>query len=117
MTEVKSPWDGRVVARVAQATGADVEAALARAQAARPRLQAQTTGKRRAILTGIAAGLKGREAELAGAICDEAGKPIAAATIEVQRAIETFTTAAAELHHFGGEVVPVDFSEAQAGTE
>ncbi len=115
--EIKSPFDGRVVNRVAQGGPADVEAALVAASAARPRLQAQSTGARRKLLTGIAAGLEARAQELAEVICDEAGKPIALAKIEVARAIDTFTQAAAALSHFGGEVVPVDFGPSQERTE
>ena len=114
---VTCPFDGRTVGQVAQASQADVEAALTAAFAARPRLQAQTAGARRDVLTAIAQGLRARQAELAEAICDEAGKPITLARVEVARAVETFTVAAAALSHFGGEIVPVDFSSAQAGTE
>jgi acyl-CoA reductase-like NAD-dependent aldehyde dehydrogenase len=115
--DVKSPWNGRVIGRVAQASPAQVEQALAAAAAARPRLQAQSTGARRDLLTAIAAGLRARQTEIAEVICDEAGKPISLARLEVSRAIDTFTLAAAELSHFGGEIVPVDFASNQGGTE
>ncbi len=114
---VKSPFDDREICRVVQAGAKDVEDALAAAVAARPRLQRQTTGFRRDLLTKIAAGLTARHAEIAASICDEAGKPIALARIEVTRAIETFTSAASELVRFGGEILNLDLSDNQAGTE
>jgi len=116
-TSVKSPFDDREISRVAQASAKDVEDALAAAVAARPRLQRQTTGFRRDLLTKIAAGLAARQDELAMSICDEAGKPLTLAKGEVARAIETFTSAAAELVRFGGEILNLDLSENQAGTE
>src|SRR3954454_4815037 len=116
-SEVKSPWDGRLLNRVAQASSADAEQALTEASAARPRLQALSTGARRDLLLGIASGLKDREAELADVICDEAAKPMSLAKLEVTRARETFLTAAGELTHFGSEAVPVDFTSNQEGSE
>src|SRR4051812_15487328 len=106
--EVRSPVDGRLGATVAAATPAQAEEALAFAYAGRKRLQDQPTGKRREVLTRIAAGLRTRTEEIASLICHEAGKPIAAARIEVARAVETFTLAAAELSTFGGRTLPVD---------
>ena len=58
--EVRSPWSGEVLRRVAQATPAQAERALAAAFAARSRLAEQSTGKRRDVLEGIVAGLKAR---------------------------------------------------------
>ncbi len=117
LVELKSPWDARSLGRVAQASNVDVEDALRDAVAARPRLQAQSTGARRALLTAIAQGLRTRQAELAELICDEAGKPISLARIEVARAVETFTVAAAELTRFGVEGLPIDLAPGQEGTE
>lgn len=117
VAELKCPWDGRSLGLFAQASAADADEALQHAFGARPRLQAQTTGARRSLLTAIATGLGDRQTELADAICDEAGKPITLARLEVLRAIETFTVAAATLNTFGGEVVPVDFAPGHAGTE
>ena len=115
--EVRSPYDGRSVSRVAQAGPAQVERALAAAVAGRARLQALSTGARRAVLQAVVAGLHARAEELAGLICDEAGKPLRAARSEVQRCIQTFGFAAAELASFGGRTLPVDFDAASEGYE
>src|SRR5215831_8166621 len=115
--EVRSPWDGRLITRVAQASAAQAEQALAVAFGARERLQRQSTGKRREVLEGIVTGLRERAEEMAQAICHEGGKPIAQARAEVRRAIEVFRLAAAELTRFGGSVVPVDLDPGTAGVE
>jgi len=115
--EVRAPWDGRLLRRVAQASVAHAERALSVASAARERLARQSTGKRRDVLEGIVAGLRTRAEELARSICDEAGKPIALARVEVRRATEVFRLAAAELVRFGGSVVPVDLTPGTEGVE
>ena len=117
VAEVRSPFDGQVVARVAQASDAQVERALAFAFAARRRLQETSVAERRRVLFAIADGLRRREAELAERICLEAGKPIGSAKVEVQRAVETFTLAASALPSFGGETFPIDLAPGQVGYE
>ncbi len=115
--EVRAPWDGRLLRRVAQASAAQAEQALSVAFAARERLQRQSTGKRREVLEGIVVGLRARGEELARTICQEAGKPITLSRVEVQRAIEVFRLAAAELTRFGGSIVPVDMDAGSEGVE
>jgi len=115
--EVRAPWDGRLLRRVAQASVAQAEQALAVASAARERLARLSTGKRREVLEGIEAGLRARAEELAQLICHEAGKPVTQARVEVRRATEVFRLAAAELSRFGGSVVPVDLTAGTEGVE
>jgi len=115
--EVRSPWSGEVLRRVAQATPAQAERALAAAFAARSRLAEQSTGKRRDVLEGIVAGLKARAEEMAQLISREAGKPVSIARGEVSRGIEVFRLAAAELSHWGGFIVPVDLDARLAGVD
>jgi len=117
MVEVRAPFDGRVVATVAQASAAQVERALAFAFAARSRLQALSGLKRRAVLDGLVTRLTSGTEAMAQVICHEAGKPITAARAEVGRAIETFRLASAALASFGGSVVPVDLGAGSEGSE
>ena len=117
LVEVRSPWSGEVLRRVAQASPAQAERALVAAFAARSHLAAQSTGKRRDVLEGIVAGLKPRAEEMAQLISREAGKPLSLARGEVNRAIEVFRLAAAELSHWGGSIVPVDLDSGLAGVE
>jgi len=113
--EVRSPFDGTVVAAVAQAGAADVEAALAFASAGRRAVAAQSSGERRGVLRGIVDGLGRRAAELTEVLVQESGKPVRAARAEVTRAIETFTLAAAEVSAPVGHAVPIDFDAASKG--
>ncbi len=117
LADVKSPWDGRVVAQVAQASAAQAEAALAFAYRARRAVGATSAGQRRAVLDGVVQGLRVRGEELAQRISCESGKPLTAARAEVTRATETFVLAAAELSRFGGGVVPVDLLPNAVATE
>jgi acyl-CoA reductase-like NAD-dependent aldehyde dehydrogenase len=115
--EVRSPWSGAVVSKVAQADAAAVERALAFASESRPRLAAQSSHVRRKVLTGIARGLEDQAAALAKVISDESGKPISAARVEVARAVETFTLAAAEVTAPQGVAMAFDSLASAVGTE
>jgi acyl-CoA reductase-like NAD-dependent aldehyde dehydrogenase len=110
--EVRSPYSGDVVARVAKAGARETRQALdAAEQAMREPLPAH---KRAEILVKVAAALGRRHDEVARLISDEAGKPMKAARVEAQRAMSTYTFAAVEARKLAGEMVPMD--AAQAGT-
>ena len=115
LNKVFSPYHGRLVAQVSQATADDAVRALAFAGTGRAVCAKQSTGDRRSVLQGVAAGLRDRADEMAECICDEAGKPIRLAYAEVKRAIETFSFAAAELNSFGGSIIPIDFDAGTLG--
>lgn len=115
--EVRAPFDGRVVASVAQASADQAERAMAFACSQRASIAAQSAGQRRAVLDGLVARLTAQRAEFAEVICHEAGKPMTAARGEVSRTIETFRLASATLSHFGGSVVPVDLAAGAQNTE
>jgi acyl-CoA reductase-like NAD-dependent aldehyde dehydrogenase len=111
--EVRSPYSGEVVGRVARGGAAETRLALDAAERA---LAAPLPAHRRAsILDRVAELLREREDEAAETICAEAGKPLKAARAEAQRAVSTFTFAAAAARSLAGEVVPMDASEAGAG--
>lgn len=116
VVEIHSPFDGAVVSKVRQADEKTIERALVTAYEGRTALAATASGERRTWLSAIAAGLKTREAEFVEAIVREAGKPVTAARIEVRRAAEVFTLAAAELSRFGAEAVAVDLFAGTGGT-
>jgi len=111
--EVRSPYSGDVVGRVAK--GGAAEARRAVDAAARALESPLPSHKRAEILVG-AAGLSGRRhEELARTISDEAGKPIKAARIEASRAMSTFTFAAVEARKLAGEMVPMEGAQAGEG--
>jgi acyl-CoA reductase-like NAD-dependent aldehyde dehydrogenase len=111
--EVRSPYSGDVVGRVAKA-GAD-EARRAVDAAARALESPLPAHERAAILDRVAGLLRERHEDMAQTICAEAGKPIRTARVEAARAASTYTFAAVEARKLAGDVVPMDASEAGEG--
>src|SRR5688572_11991786 len=111
--EVRSPYSGEVVGRVAKAGQAETRRAVDAAEAAmREPLPAH---KRAEILVRVAGQLGRRHEEVAQTIAAEAGKPLKAARVEAARAMSTFTFAAVEARTLAGEQVPMDASQAGTG--
>ena len=111
--DVRSPYSGEVVARVAKA-GAD-EARRAVDAAERALADPLPAHKRAEILVRVAGYLGRRHDEVARLIADEAGKPLKAARIEAARAMSTYTYAAAAARTLAGDVVPMEGSQAGEG--
>src|SRR5437870_4054099 len=103
--DVVNPATGETIARAPLGDVQTLEAALAAAQAAFPRVRNQPAHRRSAVLQAIAQGIAQRRNEFVDTIVAEAGKPIALAEGEVARAIATFTAAAEEARHQQGEVL------------
>jgi acyl-CoA reductase-like NAD-dependent aldehyde dehydrogenase len=111
--EVRSPYSGDVVGRVARGGAAETRRALDAANAAqRDPLPAH---ERARILDTVARLLAERQEDAARTISAEAGKPLKAARVEAQRAVSTFTFAAVEARRLTGETVPMDASPAGEG--
>jgi acyl-CoA reductase-like NAD-dependent aldehyde dehydrogenase len=111
--EVRSPYSGDVVGRVASGGTAETKRALDAADAA---LASPLPAHERArLLDQVAALLRDRSDEAARTISSEAGKPMKAARVEASRAVSTFTFAAVEARKLAGEVVPMDASAAGEG--
>ena len=111
--DVRSPYSGDVLGRVAKA-GAE-ETARAIDAAERAMGDPLPAHKRAEILVKVAAQLGRRHDEVARLISDEAGKPMKAARVEARRAMSTYTFAAVEARKLAGEVVPMDASQAGEG--
>jgi acyl-CoA reductase-like NAD-dependent aldehyde dehydrogenase len=111
--EVRSPFSGDVVGRVAKA-GAD-EARRAVDAAARAFESPLPAHERAAILDRGAGLLRERHEDMARTICAAAGKPIKTARVEASRAVSTYTFAAVEARKLAGDVVPMEASEAGEG--
>jgi acyl-CoA reductase-like NAD-dependent aldehyde dehydrogenase len=111
--EVRSPFSGDVVGRVAKA-GAD-ETRLAIDAAERAMQEPLPAHKRAEILVRVAGALGRRHDEVARLISDEAGKPMKAARVEAKRAMSTYTFAAVEARKLAGEMVPMDAAQAGEG--
>jgi acyl-CoA reductase-like NAD-dependent aldehyde dehydrogenase len=112
--EVKSPYDGSVVGRVAQGDEALVERAVAAAHEAF--LDTDFPQHERAAILDRAAELvEERVEELALTIAAEAGKPIKTATVEAQRCASTLTFSSVEARKLTGGTVPMEASPAGVG--
>jgi len=96
---VRSPFDGREVARVARGGPNELERAAETAERAAETMAALPPSERAAILEGTAALVLEHREELAAAISEEAGKPIRLALIEADRCADTLTEAAAVARH------------------
>jgi acyl-CoA reductase-like NAD-dependent aldehyde dehydrogenase len=111
--DVRSPYSGEVVGRVAKG-GAD-EARRAVDAAARALASPLPAHKRAEILVKVAGLVGRRHEEVARTISEEAGKPIKAARVEASRGMSTFTFAAVEARKLAGEMVPMDAAQAGEG--
>lgn len=112
--EVKSPYDGGLVGRVARADAALTERAIEAAHEAF--LTADFPQHARAKVLERAAELVAeRRQDLAATIAAEAGKPIKTATVEAQRCVSTLEFSAVEARKLTGGTVPMEASAAGAG--
>src|SRR3954453_23193281 len=111
--EVRSPYSGDVVGRVAKAGAAETRRALDAAEAALA--DPIPAHKRAEILVRVAGYIGRRHDEVARTISDEAGNPLKAAGVEARRAMSTYTFAAVEARKPAGEMVRMDASQAGEG--
>src|SRR6478735_7570918 len=111
--EVRSPYSGELVSRVAKAGADETTRAIDAAEQAM--LEPLPAHKRAEILVKVVAGIARRHDEIARQISDEAGKPLKAARVEASRAMSTYTFAAVEARKLAGEVVPMDAAQAGEG--
>jgi acyl-CoA reductase-like NAD-dependent aldehyde dehydrogenase len=112
-TEVRSPYSGEVVGRVAKGGAAEARRAVDSAAAALA--DPLPAHERARLLDAVARLLADRQDEAARTISAEAGKPLKAARVEAQRAVSTFTFAAVEARKLTGDTVPMDASPAGEG--
>jgi acyl-CoA reductase-like NAD-dependent aldehyde dehydrogenase len=106
--EVRSPWSGERLARVARARPPEVERAIAAAAESFPETRSMPAYRRAAVLRRLREALETAREELASTIVREAGKPLRFARAEVDRGTTTVQLASEEATRLAGEVVPVD---------
>jgi acyl-CoA reductase-like NAD-dependent aldehyde dehydrogenase len=107
--EVLSPYDRSLVAVVHNAGAAEIERAIAAAEAAFAATRALPSWKRSAMLNAVADAVAARREEFARTIALEAGKPIRTARLEVDRAVFTFRVGAEEARRIHGEILTLDW--------
>ncbi len=112
--EVRSPYDGSVVGRVAQADEALAERAI---EAAHETFVTADFPQhaRAAVLDRAAELVAERREELAVTIAAEAGKPLKTATLEAERCVSTLEFSAVEARKLTGGTVPMGAAPAGVG--
>ncbi len=113
--EIRAPWDGRVAGVVYRATRKHAEAAIEAACRAFETTRKLPAFERQRVLRAIAQGVAQRREEFGRVMAQEAGKPLAQARAEVDRAIFTFNIAAEEATRIDGEFLPLDLLDSAAG--
>jgi acyl-CoA reductase-like NAD-dependent aldehyde dehydrogenase len=113
--EIRAPYDGTVVGRVFQGRREHADAAIAAAVKAFGTTRRLPAFERQRVLRRVAESMGQRKEEFAHTLAQEAGKPIKAARIEVERTIFTFSVAAEESTRIYGEYLPLDWQEFTAG--
>ncbi|HSL68103.1 MAG TPA: aldehyde dehydrogenase family protein, partial [Actinomycetota bacterium] len=113
--QVKSPYDGTVVAEVGVPTEADVEEAAKVAAETFRESRFLPVHARADALDHISRGLAQSIDDNAALIAREGGKPLKWATVEATRAVSTFRWASEVLRHGADEVMRLD-TEASAGS-
>jgi acyl-CoA reductase-like NAD-dependent aldehyde dehydrogenase len=112
---VTDKFRGDVATRVALAGAAEIEEAIVAAVSAEEPMKALAAYERAGVLAHCARRFEEREAELAAALCIEAGKPIRDSRGEVSRLVDTFRIASEEATRIRGEVLPMDVTARAKG--
>ena len=113
--DVKSPYDGEVVATVCSPGPPDVEAAVDAAATVFDETRKLPIHARAAALDHISRRIAERADEVAEVIAREGGKPLKWARVEAARAVSTFRWASEECRRWSGELMRLD-TEASLGS-
>ncbi|WP_445293308.1 aldehyde dehydrogenase family protein [Cohnella sp. 56] len=106
--ELRAPYDGALLAEIADAAPEDVDAAIGSAARAAAAMRALPAHRRSAILERLSELLASRRDEAARIVAQEAAKPLKAAYAEIDRTVLTYKFAAEEAKRIGGETLPMD---------
>jgi len=105
---ILAPQDGSEVGVYSQASPEEVRGAIDAAAAASRACRDLPAYERAACLRRIGDGLAAERDMLARTLALEAGKPIAQARVEIDRAVAVFRDGAEEATRIGGDVLPAD---------
>ncbi|HSQ27762.1 MAG TPA: aldehyde dehydrogenase family protein [Anaerolineales bacterium] len=115
IVEVRFPYNNEVVAEVFQASDANLEEAVQSAVKGFEITRKLPSHKRSQILYNLLALMEKRMDDMVSALVMEGGKTQNVAKGEASRAMETVRVAAEEAKRVGGEIVPMDWTEAGEG--
>jgi len=114
-TEIHEPWSGAVVGQVELADASRADGAVRAVERGFDAMRALSSADRKKILRRVARSIEDDADGFATLLAREAGKPIAQARGEVARAVSTFDIASEEATRVGGEVMPLDVTDAARG--
>ncbi|MBP1931921.1 aldehyde dehydrogenase family protein [Ammoniphilus resinae] len=106
--DLKSPYNGELLAQIPLATTSEVKAALDQAEKAFQVIRQMTSLERATILEKASQLFQDRLEECAQILAKENAKPIKTARTEISRTIETYKFAAEEAKRIHGETIPMD---------
>lgn len=104
--DVYDPATGEAIAALPVASAADIDAALASADAAFPDWSTTPPYRRSAILRGAASRLRDDHDRIAAIMTTEQGKPVAQAKAEIAAAADLFDWFAEEARRIFGKIIP-----------
>src|SRR5689334_22586653 len=113
--DIKSPYTGQTIGSIFMGNGKHLETAIAGAVASFADLRELASCQRKEMLLNVASAIRREADTFIRLMALEAGKPVKAARVEVDRAVLTFTTAAEEAVRISGEYLPLDFIPATRG--
>lgn len=113
--DIRFPFNGDLVAQVYQAGDADLEAAVQAAERGFEITRKLPSHTRSKILLNLLDQMEQRSLDLVEALILEGGKTRNVAEGEVSRAMETVRISAEEAKRIGGEILPIDWTEAGEG--
>ncbi|MEA1915093.1 MAG: aldehyde dehydrogenase family protein [Campylobacterota bacterium] len=103
-----NPYSSKVVSKAVVCTADDTVRALKIAQKASKQTKASTIAQRVSWLEDVALKLQENKEDIAQTLCDEVGKPITFARIEVDRCIETVKLSAHAMIALDGHTINTD---------
>jgi acyl-CoA reductase-like NAD-dependent aldehyde dehydrogenase len=109
-------YSSEEMARIALATEAQMEEAIAASVEAFDEIRRWSAGKRSEMLQKLVDLLIERKDDFVELLIHEAGKPRSYSEGEIARCITTLSTAVSETLRFGGEYVPLDFGAGSGKT-
>jgi acyl-CoA reductase-like NAD-dependent aldehyde dehydrogenase len=112
VAEVRFPYNHEVVAKVCQATDADLEDAVESAVRGFQITRKLPSHSRSTILYNLLEQMEKRTEELVETLVLEGGKTLNVARGETARAKETVRVAAEEAKRITGEIIPIDWTKA-----
>jgi acyl-CoA reductase-like NAD-dependent aldehyde dehydrogenase len=107
-TTIYLPYDGTPIGQVTEGDSDAMRDAIESARGGAAAMASLTAAERSDLLFRVHGLVKEESAEYAMLLCQETGKPIKEARVEVERSLQTLLASAMEARNLRGEVVPME---------